>query len=125
MKAVFCVVIALCAPILASADVIKCTFHEPSLSLQYAFGGQMLTITHLDEGRDSQISKVSIQIMGPGQFELWDEQHKVLLRLSLNYKGRDGRSSTSYPYTADLPGYGAEGRNLRGGCTSNFQKSMQ
>jgi uncharacterized membrane protein len=104
------------APILcvgsAHADVIKCYFTEPFLTLTYSTTESSLAVS--DPEAEATERNVSLQIMGAGAFELWNAQNIAVLRLTLDNKGSDGMSDRIYPYSAmRLPSA------QYGGCTSN------
>lgn len=97
----------------AKADIIKCTYTEPFISTTYSMTQSKLTIEDHSAQIINVIRNVSFQIMGPGEFELWDKNRQVVHRLFLDFKGSDGMSDRIYPYT------GVRGGQY-GGCTSNF-----
>lgn len=96
------------------AEVIKCNYTEPFITTIYdSDTGTLKTIndaTHVE----TTLVAVSLQIIKPNVFELWNSKHEVIQRMELNLHGSDGMSDTVYPYDATLVENG-----LRGGCTSN------
>lgn len=105
----------------ASADIIKCTFTEPFYSTQYSMVQQSLTVEDF-EGKKKVLKNVSFQIMGPGQFELWDKDNNVLQVLTLSFDGSDGMSDYVYPYEVQSTEkvYPIGANYGIGACTSNF-----
>jgi hypothetical protein len=85
----------------SEAEIIKCEYTEPFVTAVY-----------------SMLGNISLQIIKPNLFELWNINHEVIQRMELNGRGADGMSDTVYPYDATLYGY-VTNFNLRGGCTSN------
>ena len=98
----------------ASADVIRCAFTEPFISMTYSMTQSTIDVVTPD-GNES-ITGVSFQILGPGQFAFWDAAKAPVLTLSLDYRGSDGMSETIYPYSAVRTW---EGGGQDGGCWSN------
>lgn len=96
----------------AQADVIKCTFTEPFISLEYSMTQSSLKISGADISTYT-IKNVSFQIFGPGSFELWDKNKNAVVILQMDFNGSDGMSDYTYPYSASYDG-------VQGGCTSNF-----
>jgi uncharacterized membrane protein len=113
-------VLILSLPSFVSADIIKCSFTEPFLNTTYSMAQMTLTVDRA-EGGTQVFRNVSFQILGPGRFELWSRNRRVLQRLNLNMEGTDGMSDRVYPYSARYA-YGEYGM-LTGGCTSNFMKA--
>jgi uncharacterized membrane protein len=111
MKALFFIT-ALIVSTAAQADIIKCSFTEPFVEIQYSMTQSSLTVTSADEPT-YVVKNVSLQILGAGYFELWNAQKNTVVQLSLDFNGSDGMSDYTYPYTAQWNGYW-------GGCTSNF-----
>lgn len=101
-------------PTMASADVIRCSFTEPFLSMTYSMTQSSIEIVTPD-GNET-VPSVSFQILGPGQFALWDKDEAPLVTLNLDYRGSDGMSDTIFPFSAIRP-YGDDGQH--GGCWSN------
>ncbi len=113
MKKIIVSLAVLLGPALAQADIIKCTFTEPFIGTHYSMTQSKLTIENFGEDTKVVIRNVSFQILGPGQFELWDKHNQVILKMDLNYQGSDGMSDKVFPYEATLDGQ-------LGGCTSQF-----
>jgi len=101
-------------PALAQADIIKCHFTEPFITTTYSMAQQKLTSVDM-ENRTTVTRNVSFQIKGPGHFELWDRNRRVIQVIHLNFNGSDGMSDRRYPYEVHW-----NTRHLHGGCTSNF-----
>ena len=104
----------------ADADIIRCSFTEPFAVTTYSTNTRELNISYsVEPSKNKTLKEVSLQIMGPGVFELWDEEKQVVQRLELSYKGSDGMSDSVFPYSVRwIP------ENLYGGCTSNHQNRM-
>lgn len=108
------------SPILASADIIKCTFTEPFVSSEYSMTQSQLAYTNVED-KKTVIKNVSFQIKAAGVFELVKDG-QVLQSLELNYKGSNGMSDHVYPYSVKdnnditMQGYG--------GCVSNSLKAL-
>jgi uncharacterized membrane protein len=102
----------------ADADIIRCSFTEPFVVTSYSTNTSELDIAYdVDVSKNKILKNVSIQIMQPGVFELWDEDEHVVQRLELSYEGSDGMSDFVYPYSVHwIP------QALYGGCTSNHQR---
>ena len=107
-------VLSLGLPAAAQADVIRCTFTEPFISMTYSMTQSSIEVVTPD-GNET-IASISFQILGPGQFALWDAAEAALVTLSLDYRGSDGMSDTIFPYSALRAGEGGE---QHGGCWSN------
>lgn len=103
--------------LIVHADIIRCSFTEPFVIATYSTNTQELIISYDVKYANSKTLKdVSLQIMGPGVFELWDAEQKVVQVLELSYNGSDGMSDYVYPYSVHwVP------ENLHGGCISNHQ----
>jgi hypothetical protein len=101
----------------ADADIIRCSFTEPFVVTTYSTNTKELNISYdVETAKNKTLKDVSLQIMGPGVFELWDDQKQVAQRLELSYTGSDGMSDFVYPYSVHwIP------EDLHGGCTSNHQ----
>ncbi len=104
----------LSTPFASQADIIRCTFTEPFVSLTYSMTQSRLTLENHSTGRTSVTRNVSFQILGAGRFELWNSSRRVLAQLNLNFRGSDGMSDRVYPYSVRRSG------GQRGGCTSNY-----
>jgi hypothetical protein len=102
------------APAVAEAEIIKCFFTEPFLTTTYSSNANTLTIASIDDPQNPTVTPVSLQIMQPNLFELWNDKNEPVQRMELNYKGSDGMSDTVFPYDAMLLA-----NKLRGGCVSN------
>ncbi len=105
----------------AQADILKCVFTEPFLTVQYSMTqSRIMQIQHVGENKPETTfqNNISFQIFDAGEFELWDRDRKVVMELLLNHNGSDGMSDRNYPYSAKYnhPTFGS----LTGGCTSNF-----
>lgn len=117
MKAILSLTILL-SSFAAKADIIKCYFTEPFLTVTYSMTQSKLTVKDEATQDTYSIKAVSFQIKGPGQFELWNSSNKAIMELDLNFQGSDGMSDNIYPYTAMYLNKGIG--ILYGGCTSNF-----
>ena len=102
------------APTWARADVITCRFTEPFITTTYSMAQSTLTIKYDTERLEIVLKGISFQIQKAELFELWDQDHRVIQRLHLSFRGSDGMSDLLYPYEAAWTTAG-----LRGGCTSN------
>lgn len=111
---ILAVAFAVVAPAAASADVIRCSFTEPFISMTYSMTQSAIEVVAPD-GNET-IANVSFQILGPGQFELRDAANAAIVTLSLDYRGSDGMSDTIFPYTGVRVW---EGGGQDGGCWSN------
>lgn len=101
----------------ADADVIRCSFTEPFAVTTYSSNtGELDVSFDVETSRSKSYKNVSLQIMGPGLFELWGEDEQVVQRLELTYEGSDGMSDFFYPYSVHWIT-----EDLYGGCTSNHQ----
>lgn len=96
----------------AQADIIKCSFTEPFINLEYSMTQSSLTVSGADFATYT-VKNVSFQIFGPGSFELWNQNKNTVVTLQMDNNGSDGMSDYVYPYTAIYNGQ-------YGGCTSNF-----
>ena len=112
--AILAALASLALPAAASADVIRCTFTEPFVSMTYSMTQSSIEVVTPD-GSEA-IASVSFQILGPGQFALWDAAEAAVVTLSLDYRGSDGMSDTIFPYSAVRTW---EGGDQHGGCWSN------
>lgn len=112
--AIFAALACMALPAVAEADVIRCTFTEPFISMTYSMTQSSIEVVTPD-GNET-IASVSFQILGPGQFALWDAAETALVTLSLDYRGSDGMSDTIFPYSALRA---AESGDQHGGCWSN------
>jgi uncharacterized membrane protein len=101
----------------AHADMIRCSFTEPFVVTTYSTNTKELDISYdVEASKSKTLKDVSLQIMGPGVFELWNAKQQVVQRLELSNKGSDGMSDYIYPYSVHwIP------ENLYGGCISNHQ----
>lgn len=106
----------------AQADLIQCDFTEPFIQTTYSMAQQKLTVRVFGESSPQMISNVSFQIKSPGEFEIVSAEGRVLQKLSLNYKGSNGMSDTTYPYDVQYT-FQDKASPLFGGCTSNFLKA--
>lgn len=111
--ALLCLV-AFAVPTAASADVIRCSFTEPFLSMTYSMTQSSIEVVTPD-GNET-IADISFQILGPGQFALWDADRTPVVTLNLDYRGSDGMSDTIFPFSAIRTW---EGGGQDGGCWSN------
>jgi len=116
----FLLSLAIAAPTLAQADVIKCQFTEPFITTTYSMVQQKLTWVDNVDNTTKTIKNVSFQIKGPGEFELLDANKNVIQTINLNFKGSDGMSDRVYPYDVQW-----NSKSLYGGCESNFLKATQ
>lgn len=100
----------------AHADIIKCSFTEPFITVTYSTNtSELTTSSFAGEGEDVSVEKaVSFQIKGPGKFELVSAKGETRMKLDLNFAGSDGMSDFDYPYHAELTTSG-----FIGGCSSN------
>ena len=98
----------------AQADIIKCSFTEPFINVEYSMTQSALRTVDM-EGKKTITKSVSFQILGAGSFELRNKNGNTIMRLELNNKGSDGMSDRIYPYESQWLTKG-----LWGGCTSNF-----
>ncbi len=108
------------APILASADIIECTFTEPFVDSQYSMTQSRLTYTD-SEGKKVVLKNVSFQIKAAGVFELVKDG-QVLQHLELNNKGSNGMSDHVYPY--EVKDNNSLTHKALGGCQSNSLKAI-
>ena len=101
----------------ADADIIRCSFTEPFAITTYSTNTMELKISYdVETLKNKTLKGVSLEIIGPGVFELWDEEKRVVQRLELSYNGSDGMSDFVYPYSVHwIP------EDLYGGCASNHQ----
>ncbi len=99
------------------ADIIKCSFTEPFINLEYSMTQSSLKVSGADIATYS-VKNVSFQIFGPGSFELWDRNKNALVTLQMDFDGSDGMSDFMYPYSAIYNGQ-------HGGCSSNFAKKSE
>ena len=103
----------------SEAEIIKCEYTGPFVTTVYSTNTSTLTITDAgDVSKNRSLANISLQIIKPNLFELWNVNQEVIQRMELNGRGADGMSDTVYPYDATLYGYVAN-FNIRGGCTSN------
>ena len=107
------IVLLVCTPTLAQADIITCRFTEPFITTTYSTTQSTLTVRYETEAREDVLRNVSFQILAAGSFELWEADRRPLHRLKLSHQGSDGMSDRKYPYAVE---WMREGR--RGGCTS-------
>jgi hypothetical protein len=98
----------------AEAEIIKCFYTEPFLTTAYSSNVDTLTIASGDGGQNPTVVKVSLQIVKPNLFELWNDKDEPVQRMELNFKGSDGMSDSVYPYDGLLVA-----NKLRGGCVSD------
>lgn len=112
--------LTLVAPFFAQADIIKCSFTEPFITTTYSMTQSSLTWVDNVTQTKKVIKNVSFQIVGQNQFELWDKNKNVLMKMNLDYKGSDGMSDLTYPYAVEWTSKG-----LYGGCESNFLKAAE
>ena len=108
------IALTLALPAIAQADIIKCSFTEPFINVEYSMTQSTLRTVDM-EGKKTVTKNVSFQILGAGSFELRNKYNNVIMRLELNNKGSDGMSDRIYPYESQWLTKG-----LWGGCTSNF-----
>ena len=117
MKKVFLSAGILFAMNTAHADIIKCVFTEPFWSTVYSTTQSTLTYQDHMENTTQVIKNVSLQIKGPGSFELVAKNGEALQKLTLNNNGSDGMSDNVYPYEVhDIS------NKIVGGCSSNYLK---
>jgi uncharacterized membrane protein len=113
---VFFLVTSLCSGTLGiHAETIQCIYTEPFITTIYSSESGTLKI--MDDLNHSEIASraVSLQIIKPTVFELWNSKNEVVQRMELNFHGSDGMSDTVYPYDATL----VDKKGLKGGCTSD------
>jgi len=108
----------------SQADVIKCSFGEPSVETTYSMVQSTLTSKDSD-GKVRIVKNVSFQIKAPGVFELVASNGKILQKLFLNYKGSDGVDGDTeriYPYEVVDSSLLRSANKGIGGCVSNSLK---
>lgn len=114
MKALALAVMAIALPTAASADVIRCTFTEPFVSMTYSMTQSTLEMVTPD-GSET-VPNISFQILGAGEFALWDATSAPVVTMTLDNAGSDGMSDTVFPFSAVRPWGDNE---QQGGCWSN------
>lgn len=112
----------------AQADIIKCSFTEPFVGTTYSMAQQSLTyeaFTGDDPLIITVVNNVSMQIKGPGRFDLVGADGKVLQELNLNSAGSDGMSDRTYPYEVKDNSMVTGANGGIGGCTSNYLQATE
>lgn len=114
MKAIIAIIASIVS-VSAQADIIKCNFTEPFISFQYSMTQSAVELVDYsyDPAKKTTVKNVSMQVKGPGYFELWNKNNQVIATLTLDNNGSDGMSDNRYPYSIQW-------KNMYGGCTSNF-----
>lgn len=105
----------------AQAEIIKCTFTEPFVSLEYNTATETLKESEAVMGKKRVIKNVSFQIKYAGTFLLKDKNGKLLAELKLENKGSDGMSDAIYPYEINYKDMLGMANNGFGGCTSSLK----
>jgi hypothetical protein len=95
----------------AHADIFRCYFAKPFLTVTYSMAQQKMT-TEGPKVRKRVFTNVRFHVRSATQFEL-KKDDKVLMSMKLSRKGSDGETYYAYPYEAMWNGKG-------GGCESNF-----
>jgi hypothetical protein len=98
----------------AQAEVIKCFYTEPFQTTTYSSNANTLTTATATNPAHPTVLKVSLQILKPNLFELWNARNQPVQRMTLNFKGSDGMSDFVFPYDGLLIA-----NKQHGGCVSN------
>ena len=109
---------------IAEVATITCAFTEPFFSLDLDSGEAKLTRSELNDNAEpisTVIAKdivVDRKVVGSKAIELLvsDENQKLILKATLDYKGSNGMSDHTYPYSVIY--YASESQTYFGGCTT-------
>lgn len=105
----------------AHADTLKCEFaSEPFVAVNFDSATSELSVVDFGQAKEitQKISGVSLRTLTDGNLALVSGQQKILMTLSQDGKGSDGRTNFIYPYSAEAQI--SEKAQGSGACESNL-----
>ena len=125
------------------ADVVRCSFTEPYVTMTYDTSTNILEIKSDVDKSTERIENVSLEIIEPSVFQLWTKDGKPLVQLDLSREysspseddGADqpsdanSNNTAKYPFTAHWNYAYPEPWDIKtavwGGCSSNHIPSQK